>query len=201
VSVVARTGSGGGGGAITIIFTGNGSLGNLFSQQDGDALLRHVLSLVPSSSPAKHLDLEAFDLAFPEHNATCNPCEQSCTVCLDEFHEGSKYRMLSCGHAFHVGCIDRWIVGGKATGNDCDTDRCPNCRAAVVLPEPKKAAADEMLVEELVESEEEEGVEEEDRFGLRDPRQDAAIRLRGAEEEEALAGSPNHVFGVSEFIM
>ncbi|CAN6461550.1 unnamed protein product [Victoria cruziana] len=55
----------------------------------------------------------------------CFLCEDSyeCSVCLNEFEEGQKLRILpKCGHAFHIDCIDTWL---QAHSN------CPLCRACI----------------------------------------------------------------------
>lgn len=46
-----------------------------------------------------------------------------CAVCLSEFQEGERLRLLPpCLHLFHIDCIDAWL---HATAN------CPLCRAAI----------------------------------------------------------------------
>ncbi|KAE8809555.1 RING-H2 finger protein ATL5K [Hordeum vulgare] len=46
-----------------------------------------------------------------------------CAVCLSEFQEGERLRLLPpCLHLFHIDCIDAWLY---ATAN------CPLCRAAI----------------------------------------------------------------------
>ncbi|XP_038070632.1 RING finger protein 24-like [Patiria miniata] len=32
-----------------------------------------------------------------------------CSVCLEDFEEGTKIGQCSCGHVFHVVCIARWL--------------------------------------------------------------------------------------------
>ncbi|KAK1271106.1 RING-H2 finger protein ATL5 [Acorus gramineus] len=57
-----------------------------------------------------------------------------CAVCLGELEDGDVGRALpKCGHVFHVGCIDRWLLSRSS---------CPVCRAAVVV-----AVADNGVVE------------------------------------------------------
>ncbi|GLJ09590.1 hypothetical protein SUGI_0112430 [Cryptomeria japonica] len=44
-----------------------------------------------------------------------------CAVCLSEFEEEEKGRILpACNHSFHVDCIDRWFESQST---------CPICRA------------------------------------------------------------------------
>ncbi|XP_066328855.1 RING-H2 finger protein ATL1-like [Miscanthus floridulus] len=45
-----------------------------------------------------------------------------CAVCLGEFEEGDRVRMLpACLHVFHLGCVDAWLQGNAS---------CPLCRAS-----------------------------------------------------------------------
>ena len=50
--------------------------------------------------------------------------EDTCAVCLGEFAAGEELRVLPCNHAFHVECVDRWLL-------DCGANRrsvaCPLC--------------------------------------------------------------------------
>lgn len=46
-----------------------------------------------------------------------------CTVCLCEFAGEDRLRLLPpCGHAFHAGCIDTWLLSSST---------CPLCRRAL----------------------------------------------------------------------
>uniref|UniRef100_A0A7N0T713 RING-type E3 ubiquitin transferase n=1 Tax=Kalanchoe fedtschenkoi TaxID=63787 RepID=A0A7N0T713_KALFE len=48
---------------------------------------------------------------------------RECVICLSEFEEGERLRMLPrCGHAFHDGCVDHWLGSHRS---------CPICRAAL----------------------------------------------------------------------
>ncbi|KAG9453534.1 hypothetical protein H6P81_006438 [Aristolochia fimbriata] len=47
-----------------------------------------------------------------------------CVVCLSVMEEEEKGRMLpKCGHCFHVGCIDEWLLSHSSS--------CPICRSTV----------------------------------------------------------------------
>nr|GLL30453.1 hypothetical protein DM860_016862 [Ipomoea trifida]GMD10963.1 RING-H2 finger protein ATL80-like [Ipomoea batatas] len=49
-----------------------------------------------------------------------------CPICLMEYMAGDKIRVvLPCGHGFHVGCVDMWLVSHSS---------CPFCRRQVIVP-------------------------------------------------------------------
>ncbi|XP_047335040.1 RING-H2 finger protein ATL46-like [Impatiens glandulifera] len=49
-----------------------------------------------------------------------------CAVCLCEFSQNDKLRLLPiCSHAFHIGCIDTWLLSNSS---------CPICRGAIFAP-------------------------------------------------------------------
>jgi uncharacterized protein YhhL (DUF1145 family) len=41
-----------------------------------------------------------------------------CSICLEEVRKRERVRELGCGHVFHIGCIDEWLVRRS---------HCPNC--------------------------------------------------------------------------
>ncbi|KAJ4841001.1 hypothetical protein Tsubulata_018696 [Turnera subulata] len=52
--------------------------------------------------------------------------EGMCSVCLCDFREGQRIRVLpDCAHLFHVGCIDAWLKARPS---------CPLCRADIMAP-------------------------------------------------------------------
>ena len=51
----------------------------------------------------------------------------SCVICLENFCDGDTLRSLPCGHLFHVGCIDHWLLGTYSE-DECFTTGCPTCK-------------------------------------------------------------------------
>ena len=56
--------------------------------------------------------------------------ETECVICLEKFQCGDKLRVLPCGHQFHIGCIDHWLLG-TYSDEDCITTGCPTCKKNV----------------------------------------------------------------------
>mmetsp|Transcript_17324 Transcript_17324/g.25407 ORF Transcript_17324/g.25407 Transcript_17324/m.25407 type:complete len:464 (-) Transcript_17324:407-1798(-) len=57
--------------------------------------------------------------------------QQSCVICLENFHDGDKLRVLPCGHLFHTGCVDHWLLG-TYSDSDCVTTGCPMCKKRAI---------------------------------------------------------------------
>ncbi|XP_047063176.1 putative RING-H2 finger protein ATL49 [Lolium rigidum] len=61
-----------------------------------------------------------------------------CAVCLCEFGMEDSLRLLpTCGHAFHVPCIDAWLLSHST---------CPLCRGSVLADNPSPASSPIVLV-------------------------------------------------------
>ncbi|KAM0918382.1 hypothetical protein ACQ4PT_008936 [Festuca glaucescens] len=61
-----------------------------------------------------------------------------CAVCLCEFGMEDSLRLLpTCGHAFHVPCIDAWLLSHST---------CPLCRGSVLADNPSPASSPVVLV-------------------------------------------------------
>lgn len=48
---------------------------------------------------------------------------ETCAICVEDFKEGDRLRVLPCDHSFHIKCIDEWLVN--------HSDLCPLCKARV----------------------------------------------------------------------
>merc|ERR1719309_1499526 len=80
--------------------------------QDRRRERRHRL---PKSS-LKKIPTKKFSAGDEEHYETC-------CICLDDYVIGDKLRVLPCDHAYHVKCIDPWLLKNKRV--------CPQCRKKV----------------------------------------------------------------------
>lgn len=60
---------------------------------------------------------------LPIHKFKDGDPYETCCICLDDFEEGDKLRILPCDHGYHYKCIDPWLVKNKRI--------CPQCRKRV----------------------------------------------------------------------
>ncbi|XP_012081952.1 RING-H2 finger protein ATL46 [Jatropha curcas] len=103
------------------------SQSNRFPEISGsDALQRQLQQLF-------HLHDSGLDQAFIDalpvfvYKEIVGPKEPfDCAVCLCEFSEKDKLRLLpTCSHAFHINCIDTWLLSNST---------CPLCRGTLFTP-------------------------------------------------------------------
>jgi hypothetical protein len=65
---------------------------------------------------------------------------ETCAICLDDYEEGDRIRILPCGHAFHSSkCIDPWLLKNKRN--------CPICKRRICIPNAPNDSQDEEMGE------------------------------------------------------
>ncbi|KAA8548960.1 hypothetical protein F0562_000644 [Nyssa sinensis] len=75
-------------------------------------------------APARGLDASVLSsLPVFLYSSKTHPESLECAVCLSEFEENEKGRLLpKCNHSFHIACIDMWFLSHST---------CPLCRSPV----------------------------------------------------------------------
>ncbi|XP_078157934.1 uncharacterized protein LOC144553582 isoform X2 [Carex rostrata] len=89
-----------------------------------DEIHRHPAGLSISSAQAP----ESVVNSLPSKNYTKNVIRynddvEQCYICLTEYEEGDKIRVLPCNHEFHMACVDKWLKEVHRV--------CPLCRGNV----------------------------------------------------------------------
>ncbi|KAJ8520033.1 hypothetical protein ONZ45_g3084 [Pleurotus djamor] len=70
---------------------------------------------------------------FEQSGKISSNCVDRCLVCLDDYAPEDNVRVMTCKHAFHKDCVDRWLQTGR--------NNCPACRSKGIHTEGTPAAA------------------------------------------------------------
>lgn len=65
----------------------------------------------------KPCDLEKYE----KEGRVASNCVDRCLICLDDYFAEDDLRVMSCKHAFHKNCVDKWLETGR--------NNCPACRS------------------------------------------------------------------------
>lgn len=83
------------------------------SRQRRDTLAFDELRLLPISTQSNIISLR--ERACKHDEEAQRPTCIVCSICTEPYLEGATLRQLPCGHEFHQGCIDRWLLTRSAT--------------------------------------------------------------------------------------
>lgn len=59
---------------------------------------------------------------------------ETCAICLDDYVEGEKLRVLPCNHVYHTKCIDPWLTKNRRV--------CPICKRKVFAHDEQQQESD-----------------------------------------------------------
>ncbi|KZT09097.1 uncharacterized protein LAESUDRAFT_537861 [Laetiporus sulphureus 93-53] len=65
---------------------------------------------------------------YEQDGKLASNCVERCLICLDGYEAEEELRLMSCKHAFHKDCVDKWLQVGR--------NNCPACRTKVCLSSP-----------------------------------------------------------------
>ena len=87
--------------------------------------LMHELKQARRNAPADRsvmdgpMPLEKAELVEALRFARGGDTGRECQICMEEYEAGDAYRVLPCGHRFHIECVDKWLRSTSA--------QCPMC--------------------------------------------------------------------------
>ncbi|XVE63601.1 hypothetical protein DITRI_Ditri07aG0032800 [Diplodiscus trichospermus] len=91
------------------------------------------LSLSIVSIPAPESVVDSFPLRSHKKvdAAEVGDAVEQCYICLAEYDEGDKIRVLPCQHEFHMSCVDKWLKEIHSVCPLCRGDVCQDVESSV----------------------------------------------------------------------
>ncbi|KAJ3790225.1 hypothetical protein GGU10DRAFT_341420 [Lentinula aff. detonsa] len=120
------------------IVTGTGESGVMDSSFEALLLLNELLNHAPLEMPVtvskEQLEKSSLEVInggqiqeWVKAGKVRSNCVEQCLICLEEYNSQDSVRVMECKHAFHMNCVDRWLLEGR--------NSCPACRGKGVSEE------------------------------------------------------------------
>ncbi|MBZ3883033.1 E3 ubiquitin-protein ligase RLIM [Sciurus carolinensis] len=97
-------------------------------ESDSWPFLAHFFILNEAHNQPTGLTKQQID-NFAVRNFGKDGALKACSICLTEFKESNKIRILPCSHEYHIHCIDRWLS---------ENSTCPVCRRELTDSDGRK---------------------------------------------------------------
>ncbi|KAL5698432.1 RING-type E3 ubiquitin transferase [Ranunculus cassubicifolius] len=92
------------------------------------------LSLSMVSHPAPETVVDSFPIKNHEKPNGADQEVEQCYICLAEYEEADKIRVLPCRHEFHMACVDKWLKEIHGVCPLCRGDVCAGLAEESIIP-------------------------------------------------------------------
>ncbi|XP_042488825.1 E3 ubiquitin-protein ligase RLIM-like [Macadamia integrifolia] len=100
-----------------------------------DGIHRQPLSL-SLTVPAPESIVNSFPLKSHKSTADGGNDAEQCHICLAEYEEGDKIRVLPCRHEYHMACVDKWLKEIHGICPLCRGDVCEGVAQGTTISNP-----------------------------------------------------------------